>query len=62
MYGESVQTQWVINNLSRGLQGHRGGDASMGPLGADLGGGQLYYNRYNAETGLTWLNRLPQPL
>ncbi len=40
-----------------GLQGHRGGRCLHGPLGADLGGGSSYYNRYNAETGLTWLNR-----
>ena len=40
-----------------GLQGHCGGGRLHGPLGADLGGGKPYYNRYNAETGLTWLNR-----
>lgn len=25
-------------------------------------GGSSYYNRYNAETGLTWAQPVPQPL
>ena len=57
VYGESVQTQWVINNLSRDYKVIVVGDASMAPSELTWVGGSSYYNRYNAETGLTWLNR-----
>ena len=57
IYGESVQTQWVINNLSRDYKVIVVGDASMAPSELTWVGGSSYYNRYNAETGLTWLNR-----
>ena len=56
-YGESVQTQWVINNLSREYKVIVVGDASMAPSELTWIGGSSWYNRYNNETGLTWLNR-----
>ena len=57
VYGESVPTQWIINNLSREYKVIVVGDASMAPSELTWIGGSSYYNRYNAETGLTWLNR-----
>ena len=57
-YGESVSTQKLINELSREYKVIVVGDASMAPSELTWIGGSSYYNRYNAETGLTWLNRL----
>lgn len=57
-YGQSVQTQWVINNLSREYKVIVVGDASMAPSEMTWVGGSSWYNRYNQETGLTWLNRV----
>lgn len=52
-----MPTQWIINNLSRDYKVIVVGDASMAPSELTWVGGSSYYNRYNAETGLTWLNR-----
>ena len=57
-YGESISTQKLINELSREYKVIVVGDASMAPSELTWIGGSSYYNRYNAETGLTWLNRL----
>lgn len=56
-YNETVSTQWVINNLSRDYKVIVVGDASMAPSELTWIGGSSWYNRYNEETGLTWLNR-----
>ena len=45
------------HNLSRDYKVIVVGDASMAPSELTWVGGSSYYNRYNAETGLTWLNR-----
>ena len=53
-----MPTQWIINNLSRDYKVIVVGGRLHGPP-SELTwvGGSSYYNRYNAETGLTWLNR-----
>jgi uncharacterized protein with von Willebrand factor type A (vWA) domain len=56
-YEDSVQTQWVINNLSRDYKVIVVGDASMAPTEMTWVGGSSWYSRYNNETGLAWLNR-----
>lgn len=56
-YSKCVQTQWVINNLSRDYKVIVIGDASMAPSELTWIGGSSFYNRYNNETGIAWLER-----
>ncbi len=56
--GDSVSTQWVLNNLDRDYKVIFVGDACMGYDELYERGGALYYSDYNEESGLTWMTRL----
>ncbi|MEG2000425.1 MAG: VWA containing CoxE family protein [Evtepia sp.] len=56
-YNSSVKTQWVLNNLDRDYKVIFVGDASMAPSELFYPGGGGYYNRYNVDSGLLWLQK-----
>lgn len=57
-YDEAIKTQWALNNLGRNYKVIFVGDASMAPTELMRIGGSSYYNRYNDESGLAWLQKL----
>lgn len=62
VYGESVQTQWVINNLSRDYKVIVVGDASMAPSELTWVGGQLLLQPLQRRDRPDLAQPLPQPL
>jgi uncharacterized protein with von Willebrand factor type A (vWA) domain len=60
---ESVETEWVLQNLKSDYRVIVVGDASMDPYELLKPGGCLYYyhyndyNRYNEEPGIEWIRR-----
>lgn len=58
VYDRTIQTQRLLNNLSREYKVIFVGDAAMSPSELYQVGGCNSYGHYNEETGITWLLRL----
>jgi len=57
---ESVDTQWVLNNIDSAYKVIVVGDAAMAPSELLQIGGNSFYNRPNKEPGIDWIRRFTQ--
>jgi uncharacterized protein with von Willebrand factor type A (vWA) domain len=58
--GESVESEWVLNNLHGDYKVIIVGDASMAPSELLSVGGSSNYHHYNAEPGIAWIRRFTE--
>lgn len=56
-FRDSIETQWVLRNLSSDYKVIVVGDGAMAPSELLYAGGNLYYGDYNEEPGIEWIKR-----
>ena len=56
-FRDSIETQWVLKNLSSEYKVIVVGDGAMAPSELLYAGGNLYYGDYNEEPGIEWIKR-----